>query len=31
MPFLNSDSSDENDEELVNIAEGLTSVDISDE
>ena len=29
--FLNSDSSDDNDEELANIAEGLTPVDISDE
>ena len=32
MPFFEqSDSSDDNDEELANIAEGLTPVDISDE
>ena len=29
--FEQSDSSDDNDEELANIAEGLTPVDISDE
>ena len=29
--FEQSDSSDDNDKELANIAEGLTPVDISDE